>query len=206
MNNWLIGIGLKDNLIIEEVMRIILALVTWSWAESLSTLDMQMVSYSLIVGVPGLVYVIWRVAMSREGGYRKLAWLAGMVVAGALWLMILLALQIGASNYLAEVREPRAVQYQRVTPELLSIKYRTYDPELPLVLWGYNPEYLQYSAIGGVAHLAKEHELLLRVDPEREVYFVIVVGGRIYDWGREKQNLPYFVETSERVLEQEAEL
>ncbi len=159
--------------------------LTWgimgqTWQQSFTTRDMRILSVALTATLLVIVaQVMWVLTNSRQ----KAIWL-GVVLAIIFDILVfgfLVVGQIKFAYWMLDVKAPRSIVIERVSPELTSVNWKTYDPEYSMVLWGYEPERLHEIELGVGEHLKdRRHEVLIESDPNREIYLKILVGEEMY--------------------------
>ncbi len=173
---------------------LILSFMGQTWLQSLTTRDMRILSVALTATLLVIVaQVMWILTNNRQ----KTSWLGVLLVFifDILVFGILVVGQIKFAYWMLDVKAPRSIVIERVSPELTSVNWKTYDPEYSMVLWGYEPERLHEIEIGVGDNLKdRRHEVLIESEKNREIYLKILVGEEMYGRNNVRGGEAYGVE------------
>lgn len=165
-----------------------------TWQVSFTTFDMWILSTALIA-VLLLVLVQVFVAITR-GNYRY-RWqmtLLALAFDGLVFVGLIIG-QIKLRYFMLDIKAPRSVGIERINTVLVSVNWKTYNPEYSIVFWGYDSEHLDRSTLGvSGSQKQRSHEVLLDTEPGRTVYLRIVVGDEVYGTNVMRDGIAYGVE------------
>lgn len=165
-----------------------------TWRENFSTKDMFILTVALIVvSFIILMQLIYFFKYRKKSKHNLMSALL-TIIFDILIFVVMVVGQLRLHYFMLGVRAPRSVVFERVSPTLVSVLWKTYDPELSIVLWGYDKEGMSEISLGLHGQkVSREHEVLLNVEPGREVYFLIKTGSRLYGVNRQLDGVPYGV-------------
>ena len=97
-------------------------------------------------------------------------------------IFVLTVVGLASCNiWLIEREAPVDLTYERLTPVIVNITWKSKIPAMSQVLWGYSPEHLDNVSLGASGEQkVLSHEVTLTVAPEQEVYFKVMVNGIKY--------------------------
>lgn len=165
-----------------------------SWQESFTTRDMRILSVALF---GTLLVIMVQLYVAMNPAKRRVGWgnIFLAIVFDIMTLAVLIVGQVKFAYWMLDVKAPRAIVIERVSPELVSVNWKTYDPEYSMVLWGYDPERLHEVELGVGQHLKdRRHEVLIETEKGREIYLKILVGEEMYGRNNIRGGEPYGVE------------
>ncbi len=176
-----------------DLVTLVNGLVQSSWSESYTTRDMRVVAIALLVVLALVSYQVFH-HLSNHRHRRSWGSILGMIIFDFLAFWVLIGVQLSVYYWMLDVRSPRNVVIERLTPELVSVRYQTYDPELGIVYWGYEAERLSFAALDQYpAQKSRKHEILVTAEPGREVYLKIWVGNELYGLNNSRHTSSYGV-------------
>lgn len=179
----------------QDTAKIVEGILRQTWQEDFTTRDMRILSVALVTVLIAIIYqVLTLVFRSRRS---KLSWtMVGLaIIFDFVIVLSMIVGQIKFAYWMLEVKAPRAVVVERVDPTLVTVNWRTYDPEFSMVMWGYEPDQL-YNVTLGISGVRKDrrHEVLIPTEVGRTIYLKIVVGEETYGRNTIRGGEPYGVE------------
>jgi hypothetical protein len=167
-----------------------------TWQEQFTTFDIWVLTLAMVVTLL-LVLVQVVVAVTRDKIRRRWQMIFLAIVFDGMVFVGLIMGQIRLHYIMLDVKAPRSVVIERINPVLLSVNWKTYDPEYAMVFWGYDPDHLDMSSMGVAGSIkARSHEVLLDTEPGRPIYLRILVGDEVYGVNVMRDGNPYGVEGS----------
>lgn len=164
-----------------------------TWRESFTTRDMRIVTVTLLSIFLIICMQVFALYWQR---HHKVRW--GMVLFALIFdvfaFAVLIVGQYRFYYWMLDVKAPRSVVIERINPSLVAINWKTYDPELSLVLWGYERgqlDKIENGIKGG--ELTRVHEVLLSTEVGREVFLEIIVDSEHYGVNTSRMGEPYGV-------------
>ncbi len=177
----------------KDTANLVQGIMRQTWKESFTTKDVWVLSFALITVLLLVLVQTFRITTSKK---REISWakvLMGLIFDLMVFVFLIIA-QLKVINWLIEVRAPRQLRVERISPELVSVSWKTYDPEASLIYWGYMPDRLQNAEVGiSGGELSRDHEVLLPTEVGREVYLRVVVGREQYGVNVKRGGEPYGV-------------
>ncbi|MBP9702463.1 hypothetical protein KBD69_02145 [Candidatus Woesebacteria bacterium] len=168
--------------------------ISHSWQETFTTRDIRILSLAMFGTLLVILVQVYVGVCARKnkGGWGNVI-LA--IIFDILTFFVLVVGQVRFAYWMLDVKAPRAVSVERVSDGLVSVNWKTYDPEYSMVLWGYDPERLHEVELGIGQHLKdRKHEVLIDTEEGREIYLKIVVGEELYGRNNKRGSEPYGVE------------
>jgi len=170
---------------------IVQAILRQTWQETFTTRDVWVVSFAIVTVMLLIIVQTFNLTTNRE---RQINWTRVLIaiVFDILVFGLLIVGQLKLFNWILDVRAPRQVKIERISPELVSVTWKTYDPESTLIYWGYVSNNLQNAELGiNGSELGRSHEVLLTTEPNRDVYLRLVVGRDQYGLNIVRGGEPY---------------
>lgn len=98
----------------------------------------------------------------------------------------------GFNAWTIKYESPQKLQYERLSEEVVRVTWESHSKTMSQILWGYDPSHLDNLSLGAAGeNKTKNHEVVLSVRPQDEVYFKIVVNGIKY--GESGANSYYYL-------------
>lgn len=177
----------------QDLVVLVKGLIEQSWQQSYTARDMRILMVGFLIVVILVLYQTYHVMTDRR---HKRGWgvILGMVIFDVLAFWLVVMAQLRVYYWLLDVRAPRSVVVERLTPELVSVRYQTYDPEIGIVYWGYEEDQLSYAALDqNPSKKTRIHEILISPEPRREIYLKIGVGSELYGLNSSRNTNSYGV-------------
>lgn len=176
-----------------DIAEMVWAIMGQTWQRSFTTRDMRILSVALTTT---LVVVVVQLYVSLTNSRKKLGWvnLFGAIIFDVIVFTFLVIGQVKFAYWMLDVKAPRAIVIERVSPELVSVNWKTYDPEYSMVLFGYEADRLHEVELGVGENIKdRRHEVLIETEPGRDVYIKIIVGEEVYGRNNIRSGEPYGV-------------
>lgn len=177
-----------------DTANLVQGILTRTWQETFTTRDIWVVSFTLVTALLLIIVQTFNMTTARK---RQINWTKVImaIIFDILVCGLLIVGQLKVINWILDVRAPRQVKIERISPELVSVTWKTYDPEATLVYWGYLPNNLQNAELGiNGSELRRDHEILLSTEPGRDVFLRLVVGRDQYGVNVIRGGEPYGIQ------------
>lgn len=150
----------------------------WQLHSGFGTAMLVLVAVAVLVLIWQFVLIIIKLGSEKNFGLQNIL---KIVVMNIVVFVVTVVGLSGLHTWIIERESPRNLAYERVMGETIRIVWESKTPVMSEVLWGYEADHLDNLNLGVAGEqVSTKHEVVLKVDPERQFYFKIVVHGVKY--------------------------
>ena len=176
-----------------ETGKFVTNLMSSSYSNEITTHDLTIIWTAVALTITMVLWqillIIWSWRKERKFDFWKIV---RYLILDVLAFVMMIVVMVTINYHILKIGEPHNIEAERIGESLVRVRWETYDPQVGVMLWGYDREYVDTIDLGnGGGESTRVHDVLLEIEPQREVYYYLVMKGKKYGQSNDE---PYKIE------------